>query len=227
MPGTRAVPTAVSAAPPSRRPCCACGKLLPPPLPHAPAHAQSLRGARLSTSSVPVPRVFRGRVCQRRPCAAAEMFTFQTPLRGTHKFSAFERKQIRVHLKRFVKKKQNKQKPPLSRLLTAEGASEARRAAQELKARRGGALALHQRLTDLSHLSLEPLDEVRTSRFGRTTSAQLSHPEYPRLSPPSTPGGARPAHRLQAFTRAFGSGLEKYKVLDVSSAFQKNTFLMV
>lgn len=66
------------------RPCCACGKLLHPPTPPQP-HAPHMRrnvvaqGSHFLGSSPPCRA--RACVCQRRPCAAVEMFTFQTPLR--------------------------------------------------------------------------------------------------------------------------------------------------
>lgn len=75
-------------------------------------------------------------------------------------------KQIRIYLKRVVK---TKQKPILTKLQTTECVFKPCVVAQELNtAHRCRALALRQRLADLSQLSLEPLHEVGILPFNHT-----------------------------------------------------------
>lgn len=163
-------------------------------------------GSHFLGSSPPCPA--RACVCQRRPCAAVEMFTFQTPLRW-HKFSTFGRKQIRVHPKRFVKNKTKiKQNPPLTGLLTPRVPLRLARLHRNFERAGVEPLTLHQRLTDLSHLSLETTSRGRNFMLCPTTSAQLSHPAAS-LSPSlRTRRRATRPPSASLFTRAFGSGLE-------------------
>lgn len=184
------------------------------------AHAQDRRGARLSTSSVPVPAVSCAPVC----ACVAPVRQWRWSAFGHYSGDTLVMKQIRDYLKSFVK---TRQKPLLTKLQATECAFEPWVAAQELKtAYRCRALALRQRLPDLSHLSLEPSHEVGILRFNHTTSGRLSHPD---VSLHPRPRGVRPAHHAQAFgfwtgDGAFGSGLEPkmYNLLDVTRVlFQK------